>query len=57
MAVILAFPPVCRECCAKGSIVTRYKTDPFGKILQIEICEKCGILQSEPKPAEGLETI
>jgi len=57
MAVILAFPPVCRECCAKGSIVTRYKTDPFGKILQIEICDKCGILQSEPKPAEGLETI
>jgi hypothetical protein len=56
MGIVLDFPPVCRACSTKKSIVKRYTVDPFGKILELEICEKCGILQSDPKPSE-VETI
>jgi len=56
MGIVIDFPPVCRACSAKKSIVTRFTTNPFGKILELEICEKCGILQSEPKLTE-METI
>jgi hypothetical protein len=55
-AVVLDFRPRCRGCNAKNAIVKRFTTDPLGKILELEICEKCGILQSDPKPSE-METI
>ena len=49
MAVVLDFPPVCRACHAKATIVKSLGTDGLGRIIEKEICSVCGVLQAEPK--------
>jgi hypothetical protein len=49
MGIVIDFPPVCVNCHAKKSIVNRLTTDPHGMVISLDICEKCGTLQAEPK--------
>jgi hypothetical protein len=49
MGTVIDFPPVCRSCHAKKSIINRLTTDPLGNVITLDICERCGTLQAEPK--------